>query len=158
VRVTCVSVADAAAPPAGVDLLVVGGPTHFLGMASPRSRRMASEHQELLKKAGRVHRTVLLQAGPGVREWLAALPHAVAATHAAAFDTRLTDLFPGSAARLIADSLRDHGYQLAARPEGFLVEAYEGPLCEGERERARMWGLALASHLRPAGQVCLHQR
>ena len=119
---------------------------------------MASEHQELLTRAGRIHRTAPLQAGPGVREWLAALPHAAAATHAAAFDTRLTDLFPGSAARLIAHSLRDHGYQLAARPEGFLVEAYEGPHCEGDRERARMWGLALASHLRPASQVCLHQR
>ena len=113
---------------------------------------MASEHRELLIKTGRVHRTAPLQAGPGIREWLATLPQAAAGAYATAFDTRLTDLFPGSAARLIADSLREHGYQLAARPEGFLVQAYEGPLCQGERERARRWGLALASHLWPAAR------
>src|SRR6266699_50114 len=76
-----------------------------------------------------------------------------AAAPGAALDTRLTTLFPGSAARLIARSLEDHGYEVITRPEGFLVETLLGPLSAGERDRARAWGSALAGFLRPAHQA-----
>ena len=151
--VDCTPVVDAGPTLGQVDLLVVGGPTHFLGMSSPRSRRMVRRYQE--RAAGRRPRQAPGNhpAGPGVREWLAALPQAAGRRRAAAFDTRLTTLFPGSAARLIARSLDEHGYEVIARPEGFLVEDMLGPLSAGERERARAWGSALAGLLRPAHQA-----
>lgn len=91
-----------------------------------------------------------------MREWLARLPQAAGGPCAAAFDTRLEKLMSGSAAREIAHSLRSHGYQLVARPEGFSVADFEGPLAEGERERARQWGLeayreVLGRQARPPG-------
>jgi hypothetical protein len=132
---------------------VVGGPTHFLGMTSQRSRRIVRQYQE--RAAGHRPRQAPGKhpAGPGVREWLAALPQAPGGRRAAAFDTRLTTLFPGSAARLIARSLEDHGYEVITRPEGFLVENMLGPLSAGELDRARAWGSALAGFLRPAHQA-----
>lgn len=151
--VDCTPVADAGPAAGEVDLLVVGGPTHFLGMSSPRSRRIVRQYQE--RAAGHRARQAPGEhpAGPGVREWLAALPQAAGGRRAAAFDTRLTTLFPGSAARLIARSLEEHGYEVIARPEGFLVENMLGPLSAGERDRARAWGSALAGFLRPARQA-----
>src|SRR5207245_524055 len=88
-------------------------------------------------------------AGPGVREWLAALPEAAGRRRAAAFDTRLTTLFPGSAARLIARSLEDHGYEVITRPEGFLVETMLGPRPRGPRRPPAM---------SPVKHVCPGQR
>lgn len=151
--VDCRPVAAAGPAVGQVDLLVVGGPTHFLGMSSPRSRRIVRQYQERAaghraRQARRTH-----PAGPGVREWLAALPPAAGRPRAAAFDTRLTTLFPGSAARLIARSLEEHGYEVITRPEGFLVENMLGPLSAGELDRARAWGSALAGFLRPADQA-----
>jgi len=145
--VDCRPVVDAGPVLGQVDLLVVGGPTHFLGMSSTRSRRMVRQYQE--RAAGHRPRQAPGEhpAGPGVREWLAALPLAAGRRRAAAFDTRLTTLFPGSAARLIARSLEDHGYEVITRPEGFLVESMLGPLSAGERDRARAWGSALAGLL-----------
>src|SRR5258706_8068276 len=143
-------VVDAGPAVGQVDLLVVGGPTHFLGMSSQRSRRLVRQYQE--RAGGHRSRRAAGKhpAGPGVREWLAALPQAAGRRWAAAFDTRLATLFPGSAARLIARSLEDHGYEVIARPEGFLVEDMLGPLSAGERDRARAWGPALAGLLRQA--------
>ncbi len=63
-------------------------------------------------------------------------------TSIAAFDTRysgrLVALF-GFAAGKIADSLRAKGAALASPPEGFFVSGKEGPLKEGELERAALW-------------------
>lgn len=39
---------------------------------------------------------------------------------------------------------RHRGYQLAAEPESFFVDDAEGPLGEGELDRARAWGQTLA--------------
>ena len=44
--VDCRPVVDAGPALGQVDLLVVGGPTHFLGMSSQRSRRMVRQYQE----------------------------------------------------------------------------------------------------------------
>jgi flavodoxin len=60
----------------------------------------------------------------------------------AAFDTRmqmkLARIF-GYAAGRIADSLKKKGGNLIGRPEGFFVKGAEGPLKEGEVERAAIW-------------------
>ncbi len=135
--VSCTPVTEDGPAVGEADLLVVGGPTHFLGMTSQRSRRMALQYRARSAKGEPHHTEEEQPIGPGVREWLAALPHAGGRPAAAAFDTRLDTLFPGSAARLIGRSLRDHGYQITAAPEGFTVAAMEGPLSPGERERAR---------------------
>ena len=97
VAVDCRPVVDAGAALGQADLLVVGGPTHFLGMSSQRSRHIVRQYQE--RAGGRRPRQAAGNhpAGPGVREWLAALPQARGGRRAAAFDTRLTTLFPGSA-------------------------------------------------------------
>jgi flavodoxin len=67
------------------------------------------------------------------------------------FDTRLgmedmpSPILPtfvrifGYAAKPMADSLVDKGGKLIASPEGFLVEGMEGPLKDGELERAARW-------------------
>jgi flavodoxin I len=67
---------------------------------------------------------------------------------AAAFDTRfsskMTKIF-GYAAGKIAASLKSKGANLVAEPEGFFVDDKEGPLKEGELERAAAWGKGLSS-------------
>lgn len=77
----------------------------------------------------------------------------------AAFDTRFTSLeidtlgfiaakfirFFGYAAKPIADLLQKKGGALTAPPEGFYVEGMEGPLMEGELQRAANWAEVLVS-------------
>ena len=70
---------------------------------------------------------------------------------AAAFDTRIStddiksrvlgfmvNMF-GYAARPISEKLRKKGAQIVVAPEGFFVKDTEGPLKEGEIERAGEW-------------------
>jgi flavodoxin I len=61
---------------------------------------------------------------------------------AAAFDTRvksaLAKMFGNAAAR-INKSLEAKGATQAAPPEGFIVQGKEGPLAEGELDRATAW-------------------
>ncbi len=125
----------------GADLLVVGGPTHMRGMSRPWSRERL--HAQELGSGGEI--------AAGVREWLKELPAESAGKRAAAFDTRLPSALAGGAARGVAHGLRDHGYSLAAEPEGFVVEEADGPLRDGERERARAWGAELARRAGGAG-------
>jgi hypothetical protein len=121
-------------------MLIVGGPTHMHGIASSMSRKMAvqaatDEGHEVEPGAAD---------GVGLRSWLRDL-HGDG-TPAAAFDTR-ADASPtvtGMAARGIAKRLRRHGYETFAEPESFIVEDSEGPLAEGELDRARHWGELLA--------------
>ena len=83
--------------------------------------------------------------GPGLRSWLRDLPHR-RGTRAAAFDTRgdARAAITGSAARGIARRLSHHGYDVIGT-ESFLVADSEGPLEEGELDRARGWGSALVA-------------
>ena len=76
----------------------------------------------------------------------------------AAFDTRLTDeefettrigsffvgIF-GFAAQPIANDLKKKGGLLAGSAEGFYVQGVEGPLVEGELERAAAWAEKIAN-------------
>lgn len=144
--VECWPTAEATSDLGKADLLVVGGPTHFLGLPSPRSRRL--QHQQ--EDQGAWHHAEGEPAEPpGVREWLEAMPVVRGRHAAAAFDTRLGKLMAGSAARQITRMLRHHGYRVVDRPQGFVVEDYAGPLAEGERDRARAWGITLAGQLQP---------
>jgi len=59
------------------------------------------------------------------------------------FSTRLVGIF-GYAAVRIADSLKRKGGTLIVSPEGFFVKGKEGPLKEGELERAAKWAKEIA--------------
>jgi hypothetical protein len=129
-----VDVIDASAAPStvdDVDLLVVGAPTHILGMPRPKTRTAAREHGA----------TVASELG--VREWLDALArpeHPIAAT---AFDTRAKGPITGSARRPINRRLRRRGFRTTA-PISFTVNGTPGPLADGEIDRARSWAASLA--------------
>ena len=59
----------------------------------------------------------------------------------ACFDTRfrLPRFMTGSAAKVMAGKLRAKGVSLLAEPESFFVKGTEGPLRDGELERASTW-------------------
>jgi flavodoxin I len=60
----------------------------------------------------------------------------------ASYDTRLTGNFVkifGWAAKKIADVLKKKGAAVIAEPEGFFVKGKEGPIMDGELERAAEW-------------------
>ncbi len=109
----------------GVDLLVVGSPT--------RGFRPSEATQAFFKS---------LPAG------------ALTGVKAAAFDTRarvenvpaflrfMIRLF-GYAAEKIAKQLKEKGGTPLQEPAGFFVKDTQGPLYEGELERAAQWGAAL---------------
>ena len=98
---------------ASLDLLIVGSPT----------------------QGGR--------ATPAIQEFLSKIPsNALKNVSVASFDTRYSiplGKLIGFAAGPIANSLKDKGGHLAAQPEGFIVKGKEGPLREGELERAALW-------------------
>ena len=127
-----------------VDLLVAGGPTHMHGLATAASRRMAAEGA---KEDGSTAVEPGAADGPGLREWLRELADGGKAC-AAAFDTRLdrSPMLTGVASRGIARRLRRRGYKVLAS-ESFLVCEAEGPLEDGELDRARAWGRELAAQL-----------
>src|SRR5215207_2732106 len=138
------AVHEAGQAPEQRDLVVVGGPTHMHGLTTALSRRLAAE-------AAKEDGHAALEPGAtdelGLRAWLRDLP-AGDGVRAAAFDTRLdrSPAVTGAAARGIARRLRRRGYDVIAT-ESFLVEDAEGPLEDGELERARTWGQELARTL-----------
>ena len=115
---------------AGWDLVIVGAPTH-------------GSHPS-----------------PPMREFLDRVPDkALLGVKVAAFDTR-TDMDTlngamrwfskfldrlGYAAPKISASLEAKGGQVVRPPEGFIVKGTEGPLEEGELERATSWGRQIAA-------------
>jgi hypothetical protein len=142
---------------AAADVLVVGGPTHARGMTIARSRRDAVEgvtrDPPKVNAAGATQEHPLDQdaEGPGLRDWFHGMPKTGNGHRAAAFDTRLASRLAGGAAKGIAHRLRQHGYSLAAEPEGFIVEGAEGPLRAGELDRAHDWAAALLGAGVPTG-------
>jgi hypothetical protein len=138
VGVTPVASAPPDVPP-DVTLLVLGGPTHAFSMTRPSTR---AEAHSKYHAPGR--------GDSGIREWIdraTPRPDLPVVT----FDTRVQVKFvPGSAAKSAAHSLRGHGFGRAERGQTFFVLGVEGPLAEGEIERARAWGGELAKLSRPA--------
>jgi flavodoxin len=135
------AVHEAGEAPEQRDLLVVGGPTHMHGLTTALSRRLAAE---AAKEDGHAALEPGVTAEVGLRAWLRDLV-ACEGIRAAAFDTRLdrSAALTGTAARGIARRLRGRGYEVVAT-ESFLVQDAEGPLEDGELERAREWGEQLA--------------
>ncbi len=100
------------------DLVVVGAPTHS-GRPSPDMNKYLDQIQ----------------------------PRALEGVRVAAFDTRMTNrliLLFGTAGPKIAKALESNGGTRAGPPQGFFVTGGEGPLKEGELERAAAWARSLA--------------
>ena len=95
----------------------------------------------------------------GINSFIKNIPkNSLKGVKVAAFDTRFTEneiekirilaffvkIF-GYAAKKIADKLIKKGGMLIAPPEGFFVQDTEGPLLDGELERARRWAKQIGS-------------
>lgn len=89
-----------------------------------------------------------------MRDFLNNIPgSALRNTSVTAFDTRFSTKWVGIfgyAAGKIAESLKAKGATLTASPEAFFVKAKEGPLKEGELERAAIWAKETVKRLSPA--------
>ncbi|WP_181773199.1 flavodoxin family protein [Amycolatopsis pittospori] len=120
----------------GIDLLVVGGPTHALGMTRPATRKSA------LEQAGHGVRSAT-----GLREWIGSCGSAQARIPVAVFDTRMAKprWLTGSAARGAQKALRRHGGVPLVPCESFFVDVSKETtaLRDGEQERAESWGAGL---------------
>ena len=95
-----------------IDLLLVGGPTQRHGLS------------------------------PNMKSLLEGFPRrTLQSIRAGAFDTRyhMSAWKSGSAAHAIASKLKRAGASLIVEPESFFVTEREGPLEEGELERAAAW-------------------
>lgn len=114
----------------GADLVVAGGPVFGFQLSSERMRQSIRDSPELGAPAPDL-------SSPPLREWLEALPPGTG--KCAAFDTRVRGPF-GKGAPTVAEGLQAKGYQLVARPAGFIVTGKYGPLRKGELDRARQWG------------------
>jgi hypothetical protein len=126
---------------ADVDLLVVGGPTHFHGMSRTRTRKWAAATAQKPKNDLVLDRDAQ---GPGVSDWLRSLGHGH--TKVAAFDTRFRGpaVLRGRASRVISRKLRRHGFEVVLKPESFFV-TLQNQLEPGEEARAQEWGKRLAA-------------
>jgi len=132
-----VTVTDVSRMPSatGLDLIVLGGPTHAFGLSRPASRAQAGQQGTIRPGA----------AEAGLREYLDCSP-ALTGIAAAAFDTKVnTPFLPGSAAHRAQRHLRRLGCRIVQPARSFLVTGTTGPLVEGEEQRARDWGSAVAA-------------
>jgi hypothetical protein len=122
----------------GVDLLVVGGPTHVHGVTTPRSRQAAIAAAATPGSELTVDPDV---EGSGLREWLDGLIVPTTTMKAAAFDTRVDGpaMLTGRASRGIARRLRGVGLEMISPPESFLVDR-ENHLKPGVANAAVAWG------------------
>jgi hypothetical protein len=113
----------------GYDLVVVGGPTHAFSMTRPATRKTAVETNGAAAAPER-----------GIREWLGQLAPVSRPIPALVFDTRVeSPRLPGSAAKAARHELRSLGFSVSTKAESFRVHGYEGPLVDGELDRARQW-------------------
>src|SRR5262249_42062277 len=118
----------------GVDLVVLGAPTHVHGLSSTRSRSGAIDQRG---DGG--------EPGIGARGWIDRLPAGGARLAVSAPRAHKPQLLVGSAAHGLARRVQRRGYRLAAEPQSFFVQGTPGPLEEGELDRAWEWGRTLAN-------------
>ena len=132
-----------AEPLGDADLLVVGGPTHFHGMSSTRTRKWAASITKKPKNDLVLDRDAQ---GPGVGDWLRSLGDG--RPKVAAFDTRFKGpaVLRGRASRAISRKLRSRGFEVVAKPESFFV-TLQNHLEPGEEARAQEWGKRLAARV-----------
>jgi hypothetical protein len=139
---TTVAVVEVGAAPVAlapdVGVIVVGGPTHAFGMSRPGTREAAAKEVE----------SRLVSNGIGVREWLEKLQLPAQLPVAATYDTHVDHprllRHVGSAAAAITKGLERLDIETVAGPEHFWVAGTQGPLRDGELERARDFGRAIA--------------
>lgn len=125
----------------GYDLLVVGGPTHAFSMTRESTRRNAVNQNGAPFAPKR-----------GIREWLNVLAPTEINVKAVAFDTRANaPRLPGSAAKAAKQELRSLGFDIPLKQKSFRVHGYEGPLVDGELEKAAQWGREISNAL--SGQL-----
>jgi len=121
-----------------IDVLVVGGPTHAFGLSRPATREGAAK-----QATG----SEVISDRLGLREWLADVTihqHLLVA----AFDTRVyKPRVPGSAAHAAERRLRRMGCTVFAPAESFYVAGTQGPLVDGELDRAVGWGRQLSTRV-----------
>jgi hypothetical protein len=136
-----VSTAPADLPPS-VDLVVVGAPTHAFSLSRPKTRSEAVRQGADETKAA-----------IGLREWLETVrPPADHPVHVADYDTRATQVrrLPAAAGPSAARLARRRRFARVDRPVAFLVADMQGPLVDGEIDRATSWGRSLAVPARGA--------
>ena len=125
----------------GVELVVLGGPTHAFGMSRPSTRAQA------VTTAKDTSKQLQLEPGAdgiGQREWLQSLP---AGTRLALFDTRMRGAgAPGHATRSASRTARRRHLEIVERPRSFYVDR-ANRLRPGETDRAWCWGVELARHV-----------
>jgi len=80
-------------------------------------------------------------------------PEVMSGKQVLTFDTWLRGprIIRGSAAPSIATRLSQMGARLVAQPESFMVMGMQGPLAEGEIERARSWARAARAKIGAMG-------
>lgn len=123
-------------PGPDVSLIVAGGPTHAFSMSRESTRSDAINQ-------GADHGT----REQGLREWLEALPTGPHPQRIATFDTKVSTVrhLPGSAAKAAAKMARRHGFDRATDTESFYVQDTDGPLLDGELDRATAWGRQISA-------------
>lgn len=121
-----------------VGLLVVGGPTHAFSMSRPSTRADAATKGADKQAAADV----------GLREWVERIGRGSARPPVAAFDTKVKrPALPGSAARAALKQLRRAHFPVLTSAENFYVDGMQGPLLDGEPDRARDWGARCAAEV-----------
>lgn len=141
-----VRVANAPVTLDDVELLIVGAPTHVHGLSRPATRAEARNWVQ------RTDLDLTLEpdaAGVGIRDWLADLREVP--RRIAVFDTRadLPGLFSGSAGNRIERTLRGKHAEPIVERTDFLVDKHSR-LVDGELDRARDWGRAIAARMTAA--------
>ena len=129
---------------AKADLIVAGAPVIAFALPREGARKQIAADVKAPTPPDVSH--------PLLRSWVNAQP----AGHGwgAAFETRIW-WSPRGATGAIEARLKRAGYQRLAKSERFIVAGGDGPLRDGELERARQWGAALAQALdsRQAGRT-----
>jgi hypothetical protein len=124
-------------PDPDVALIVASGPTHASSMSRTNTRADAIDRGA---KEG--------ERDFGLREWMAALRPGQHAAKIATFDTKIESM------RLRLDQRQEAPLRLPpswvrvrAQAESFYVREVDGPLVEGEVDRARAWARQLATSM-----------
>jgi hypothetical protein len=121
---------------AGADLFVVGAPVIAFGLSREGTRKQIAGDTKAPTPPDVSH--------PLLGAWLDALRDGHG--WAAAFETRIW-WSPRGATGTIESKLKRAGYRRVAKSERFIVAGAYGPMRDGELERARRWGAALAEEV-----------
>jgi hypothetical protein len=120
----------------GIELLVIGAPTHDLGLPTAETRQAA------FARSGQV------EPGIGVREWVERVTRPSVPPLVAVFDTRTGyPWLAGSAAAQASVLLSRKGFPVIPARETFRVQGVTGPLSVGEDQRAEYWTDVVAARL-----------